>query len=656
MYPETQGTLGRITGSFDPCEMPHPEQYWSSLITYMVNHGQFNHALNLYKTNMKTFQSLCDGYTFVALLKACAQLKDVGTGSELHANISGTRLLESDIFVGNALIDMYSKCGLMNKAQEVFDSLPARDVISWTSLIAGYSKHNFAEKAMECYDQMQLTGIIPNAITYVCILKACGTSGDLDMGFEIHSEICRNGLLEKNLFLGSALIDMYAKCAISSRAEEIFNRFTARDTILWNTLIAGYADNDEGYKALHCYEMMQFDGFNPDIVTFISILKACAATGAIHKGQELHIKIAQSGLLKKEIEIENALIDMYAKCGSLNKAHKVFQGLPLRDEISWNTMIAGYTNHEDYEEAMSCVEQMQVEGFSSTDVTLVSLLDACSNIEDVKRGKKLHAEIIHRNLLKDNSAIGSAVIDMYAKCGLVDKAKEVFDKLSARNVILWTTLIAGYVQQEFAKDALDCLEKMVLEGISPNNVTYACSLKACTILGATCKGGELHAQAARSSLFKQDTTLQRTLVEMYAKSGLLSKAHEVFNTLSARDLSSWNTLMAGYAHLGDSANVLQIFEKLKRDGLQPDLSSFSHLLSVCSITGMLHSAHMFLHSMDDDYSMTPTIEHYTAIIDLYGRLGYVDMARFLVKQLPFDPDNAVWHTLLDACHRWGDLG
>ncbi|KAH7298710.1 hypothetical protein KP509_25G055300 [Ceratopteris richardii] len=411
---------------------------------------------------------------------------------------------------------------------------------------------------------MQVEGFSSTDVTLISLLDACSNIEDVKRGKKLHAEIIHRNLLKDNSAIGSAVIDMYAKCGLVDKAKEVFDKLSARNVILWTTLIAGYVQQEFAKDALDCLEKMVLEGSSPNNVTYACSLKACTILGATCKGGELHAQAARSSLFKQDTTLQRTLVEMYAKSGLLSKAHEVFNTLSARDLSSWNTLMAGYAHLGDNANAITCVEQMQVEGFSSTDVTLVSLLDACSNIEDVKRGKKLHAEIIHRNLLKDNSAIGSAVIDMYAKCGLVDKAKEVFDKLSARNVILWTTLIVGYVQQEFAKDALDCLEKMVLEGISPNNVTYACSLKACTILGATCKGGELHAQAARSSLFKQDTTLQRTLVEMYAKSRLLSKAHEVFNTLSARDLSSWNTLMAGYAHLGDSANVLQIFEKLKR--------------------------------------------------------------------------------------------
>ncbi|KAH7424154.1 hypothetical protein KP509_12G093000 [Ceratopteris richardii] len=438
---------------------------------------------------------------------------------------------------------------------------------------------------------------------------------------KLHAEIIHRNLLKDNSAIGSAVIDMYAECGLVDKAKEVFDKLSARNVILWTTLIAGYAQQEFAKDALDCLEKMVLEGISPNNVTYACSLKACTILGATCKGGELHAQAARSNLFKQDTTLQRTLVEMYAKSGLLSEAHEVFNTLSARDLSSWNTLMAGYAHLGDSANVLQIFEKLKRDGLQPDLSSFSHLLSVCVILKMSKGVKKLHAEIIHRNLLKDNSAIGSAVIDMYAECGLVDKAKEVFDKLSARNVILWTTLIAGYAQQEFAKDALDCLEKMVLEGISPNNVTYACSLKACTILGATCKGGELHAQAARSSLFKQDTTLQRTLVEMYAKSGLLSEAHEVFNTLSARDLSSWNTLMAGYAHLGDSANVLQIFEKLKRDGLQPDLSSFSHLLSVCGITGMLHSAHMFLHSMDDDYSMTPTIEHYTALIDLYGRLG-----------------------------------
>ncbi|KAH7293230.1 hypothetical protein KP509_28G016900 [Ceratopteris richardii] len=388
---------------------------------------------------------------------------------------------------------------------------------------------------------------------------------------------------------------------------------------------------------------MQDKGLCPNATIYPCSLKVSATIGEVHNGKEIHEEVIcvlnMTHLAKQEHVSNRSLIPSLVQCGRTLCRSQARHLLCKVFHSSWEMLMLGSISSKLIQRLVSCFQSMQQPLMYCFQFFIATFLMKGKGLTpNQSKGSRAHVAYFNGNKAQLTSVVlFNTMIDMYAKCGLVDKAKEVFDKLSARNVILWTTLIAGYVQQEFAKDALDCLEKMVLEGISPNNVTYACNLKACTILGATCKGGELHAQAARSSLFKQDTTLQRTLVEMYAKSGLLSKAHEVFNTLSARDLSSWNTLMAGYVHLGDSANVLQIFEKLKRDGLQPDLSSFSHLLSVCSITGMLHSAHMFLHSMDDDYSMTPTIEHYTAIIDLYGRLGYVDMARFLVKQLPFDP-------------------
>ncbi|KAH7332214.1 hypothetical protein KP509_20G075700 [Ceratopteris richardii] len=522
--------------------------------------------------------------------------------------------------VGNAVIDMYAKCGLVDKAKEVFDKLSARNVILWTTLIAGYVQQEFAKDALDCLEKMVLEGISPNNVTYACSLKACTILGATCKGGELHAQAARSSLFKQDTTLQRTLVEMYAKSGLLSKAHEVFNTLSARDLSSWNTLMAGYAHLGDSANVLQIFEKLKRDGPQPDLSSFSHLLSVCSITGMLHSAHMFLHSMDDDYSMTPTIEHYTAIIDLYGRLGYVDMARFLVKQLPF---------------DPDKEKKMFDYRYLKS--------------------DQMFEGKylQLHDAIMIRMDRELGTAVGNAVIDMYAKCGLVDKAKEVFDKLSARNVILWTTLIAGYVQQEFAKDALDCLEKMVLEGISPNNVTYACSLKACTILGATCKGGELHAQAARSSLFKQDTTLQRTLVEMYAKSGLLSKAHEVFNTLSARDLSSWNTLMAGYAHLGDSANVLQIFEKLKRDGLQPDLSSFSHLLSVCSITGMLHSAHMFLHSMDDDYSMTPTIEHYTAIIDLYGRLGYVDMARFLVKQLPFDPDKAVWHTLLDACHKGG---
>eukprot|EP00250_Pteridium_aquilinum_P019915 c24623_g3_i2 orf=58-906(+) len=182
--------------------LSHPNQWsWHALIICYVKSGQPQHALSLYR-KMQMDDSVCPTtHTLVALLKACAKLKDAHTGLHLHADIAKSLWLKRDRFVGNALLCMYAKCGLLAKARQVFKDLDVRDVVSWTALIGGYVEYGHCEEALEFFRQMQLEGVSPNAVTFVSSLKACSIVKRLEKGREIHAEIERIGLFERNLFV-----------------------------------------------------------------------------------------------------------------------------------------------------------------------------------------------------------------------------------------------------------------------------------------------------------------------------------------------------------------------------------------------------------------------------------------------------------------------
>eukprot|EP00250_Pteridium_aquilinum_P021071 c25021_g19_i1 orf=3-683(-) len=187
------------------------EWSWNSLINGCIKCGKPQHALNLYQRMCAEDSVIPSGHTFVAVLKACAKLRNLREGIKIHKEISKSAALKRNPFIGNALIDMYAKCGLLAKAQQVFEALPGRSVMSWNALITAYVEHGHCEKALECFEQMQSEGVHPNAVTFACSLKACGNIGASKKGSDIHAEIAKKGLLKGDLVLGNALVDMYAK-------------------------------------------------------------------------------------------------------------------------------------------------------------------------------------------------------------------------------------------------------------------------------------------------------------------------------------------------------------------------------------------------------------------------------------------------------------
>eukprot|EP00250_Pteridium_aquilinum_P000338 c10374_g3_i1 orf=1-639(-) len=213
---------------------------------------------------------------------------------------------------------MYAKCGSLAKAQDVFRTIPIRDVVLWTTLIAGCVKHGNSEEALLCVEQMQHEGISPNAFTLVCCSKACGSLKATDRGQEIHTQVVEKGL-ERELLIGNSLVDMYVKCGLLEMAKAVLDKLPVRDVVSWTALIAGYAELGWGEEAFTCFERMRHDNISPNAHTFVCSVKACCSERAVDKGQEIHCAITEKGF-EKELLVGSALVSMYAKCGLLAKA------------------------------------------------------------------------------------------------------------------------------------------------------------------------------------------------------------------------------------------------------------------------------------------------------------------------------------------------
>ena len=272
---------------------------------------------------------------FVKLLKECGKKKNLSEGMRLHDVILEKSLLEKSPYIGNTLIRMYAKCGVLPKARAVFDMLSVRDVISWNTLIAVYANSDQCEEALNCYEKMQREGLIPDAVTFICVLKACGSVGAVGNGKQIHNQIISMGLIEKDIVLGTALVDMYAKCGMLVKAEQVIEQLPIRNVISWSSLIAGYAQQGQGHQAVNCYEWMQSEGLCPNVVTFICILKACGSTGAIDKGKQIHeiIKQKNNNLWKQQILREIIIFTIPSDYTFLNNCgYGLIQGDPFRSK------------------------------------------------------------------------------------------------------------------------------------------------------------------------------------------------------------------------------------------------------------------------------------------------------------------------------------
>jgi pentatricopeptide repeat protein len=329
------GKVSEAQALFDA--LPHEDvDTWNILIGGYADHGLAEDALKSLDL-MQAENVPLNAVTYVCVLKAISTVRNVGKGQEIHVIIVEEGF-DKDLFVGNSLIDMYAKCGSLGEAQEVFDELLCRDIVSWNALIAGYIDHGFVEKGIECFAQLQTEkNIFPNAVTYVAILKACGNQRDMEKGYKFHSEIVQAGFEEES-FVGTSLMRMYASLGCFLEVQEVFYDLPDRDVISWTALVAGCGPGEDTIKYL---EQMQEDGVPPNVVTYVCSLKCCGGVGA-----DRRIRHLLSDILKRGFEMDTSvaynLVEAYVKYGSIAEARNIFNKLQIEDEEFWIATVAAY--------------------------------------------------------------------------------------------------------------------------------------------------------------------------------------------------------------------------------------------------------------------------------------------------------------------------
>ncbi|KAJ7551518.1 hypothetical protein O6H91_06G018500 [Diphasiastrum complanatum] len=531
---------------------------------------------------------------YADLLKECARRKALAEGKRVHALVVESGL-DSDIFLGKTLIDLYAKCGSVTDARKVFNTMPEHNVFSWTAIISAYGDHGQGEEAINLFREMQWTGIVPDRVAFVVVVKACALVAALEQGKQLHSDIIKSGF-ESDVVIANILVDMYAKCGCIEHAQQMFDKMTQRDVVSWNSMIAGYvksgciehahqvfeemsernvvswnsiiagyAHNGRAKEALALYEQMKQEGVQPNHVTYVILLKACASIAALEQGKQLHVQIIRSGFESDEM-VSSALVDMYAKCGSMAHAHQVFDSMHERSVVSWTAMIAGYSQNGLGKDALALYEQMKQEGVQVNNVTYAILLKVCASIAALELGKQLRSQI-KKGGFESEVIVDSALVDMYAKCGCIEQARQVFNKMSERDVVSWTAMIAGYAQQGLGKEALTLLEHMQRQGMKPDEATYVSVLSACSRSGLVDQGRHLFDSMCKGDSITPTMEHYACIVDLLGRAGCLADAEDFINNMPIQpDAVIWITLIGAariHGHLEIGRHAFDCAVKLE---------------------------------------------------------------------------------------------
>eukprot|EP01018_Ginkgo_biloba_P013153 Gb_16986 [translate_table: standard] len=563
------GSLVDARTVFD--DLPKQSSFsWNVIIAAYSRNGLAEDALKLFHQMQQT-DIHPDQFTFASVLPACAKLAALEQGTQIHEYLIRSGI-QSDVFVENALVDMYAKCRSMEKARVIFDKMHQRDVVSWTSMIAGYIQNGQDVEAIMLFQQMQLAGVKPDSRTFAIVLPACANLAALEKGMEIHEEMIRSGF-ESHVFVENALVDMYAKCRSLENARKLFDKMpqrsvvswnamiagyaqagyveealkffremSERDVISWTVMIAGYAQNGQGVEALNFFRQMLLAGVKPYSNTFASALQACANSASLKEGAEIHKEIIKTGC-QSNVFVQSALVGMYAKCGSLEKARHVFDKMHQRNVVSWTAMLSGYVQNGQSVEALKVFQQMQLAGVKPDLNTFASVFTACANLGALEQGMEIHEDIIKSGFVFD-VFVENALVDMYAKCGSIDKARDVFDKMRQRSVISWTAMIAGYAMHGCGKEALKLFEQMQISGIKPNHITIVCVLSACCHAGLVNEGRQLFQCMTQNYDIPPATKHYACMVDLLGRAGHLDEARDFINKMPIEpDAFVWSCLL-----------------------------------------------------------------------------------------------------------------
>ncbi|KAK7325364.1 hypothetical protein VNO77_29526 [Canavalia gladiata] len=540
----------------------------------------------------------------------------------------------------------YASRNEIELARCVFDQIPKPSVVLWNMMIRAYAWTGPFQRAIHLYRRMLQLGVTPTNFTFPFVLKACSALQAIQVGRQVHDHVLTLGL-QTDVYVSTALIDMYAKSGNLFEAQTIFDRMSHRDVVVWNAIIAAFSFHALHNQTTHLVVQMQQAGITPNSSTTVSLLPTVGQANALCQGKAIHAYSVRK-IFMNDVIVATGLLDMYAKCHHLSYARKIFNSVNQKNDICWSAMIGGYVLCDSMREALVLYDHMVcMYGLKPTPVTIASILRACAKLVDLNKGKNLHGYMIKSGINLDTS-VGNSLISMYAKCGIMDYAVGFLDEMITKDTVSYNAVISGFMQNGYVEEALNIFRQMQLSGTNPDSATMIGLLPACSHLAALQHGVCCHGFLMVRG-FTVHTSICNAIIDMYAKCGKIHISRQVFDRMQKRDIVSWNTMIIGYGIHGLCMEALSLFHELLASGLKPDDVTLIAVLSACSHSGLVSEGKYWFSAMSQDLNITPRMTHFICMIDLVARAGNLDEAYSLIQRMPFEPDVRVWGALLAAC-------
>ncbi|KAF0928705.1 hypothetical protein E2562_006128 [Oryza meyeriana var. granulata] len=585
----------------------------------------------------------------------------------------------------NTMLTAYSHAGDISTAIALFEGMLDPDVVSWNALVSGYCQRGMFLESVDLFMEMTRRGVSPDRTTFAVLLKSCSALEELSLGVQVHALAVKSGL-EVDVRTGSALVDMYGKCRSLDDALFFFYGMPQRNWVSWGAAIAGCVQNEQyvrgqelfiemqrlglgvsqpayasvfrscaamsclntglGVEAMELFQFMVRSSIGFDAVSLSGVFSACAETKGYFQGQQVHCLAIKSGF-DVDICVNNAVLDLYGKCKALTEAYLIFQDMKQKDSVSWNAIIAALEQNGHYNDTIIHFNEMLRFGMRPDDFTYGSVLKACAALQSLEYGLMVHDKVIKSGLGSD-AFVASTVVDMYCKCGIIDEAQKLHDRIGRQQVVSWNAILSGFSLNKESEEAQKFFSEMLDMGLKPDLFTFATVLDTCANLATIELGKQIHGQIIKQEML-DDEYISSTLVDMYAKCGDMPDSLLVFEKAQKRDFVSWNAMICGYALHGLGVEALKMFERMQKENVVPNHATFVAVLRACSHVGLFDDGCHYFHLMTTHYKLEPQLEHFACMVDILGRSKGPQEAVKFVNSMPFQADAVIWKTLLSIC-------
>ncbi|KAF8047460.1 hypothetical protein N665_3011s0006 [Sinapis alba] len=455
------------------------------------------------------------------------------------------------------------------------------------------------------------------------------------------------------------------------------------EPFLFNLLLRNLSRSDEPRATILFYQRIRHAGGRLDQFSFTPILKAASKASALFEGMELHGLAFKIATLSDPF-VKTAVLDMYACCGRIVEARKVFDEMPQRDVVTWNTMIERYCRCGFLDEAFKLFEEMKGSNVMPDEMILCNIVSTCARSGNMRYNRAIY-DFLKENEVRMDTHLLTALVTMYAgagcmdiarefyvkmsvrslfvstamvsgfsKAGRLEDARDIFDQMGKKDLVCWTTMISAYAESDHPEEALRVFEDMCRSGTEPDEIAMGSVISACANLGVLEKAKWIH-EYMHLNGFESSLTVNNALINMYAKCGGLDAARDVFEKMPTKNVVSWSSMINAFSMHGEANDALTLFARMKQENVESNDVTFIGVLYGCSHSGLVEEGKKIFASMTDEYNITPKLEHYGCMVDLFGRANRLLEALEVIESMPMASNVVIWGSLMSACRVHGEL-